>query len=117
MLPLNLITAAKGHPIQVELKNGETYNGVLGNVDVWMNLNLRDVILTRPCGTRFFRLTEIWIRGNHIRYFRIPDPVLDLAKDEPIQRPHYNNHHHHHHGGGSGDHHHGHGGHRGGHRD
>jgi small nuclear ribonucleoprotein (snRNP)-like protein len=30
----------------VELKNGETYNGVLVNCDSWMNVCLRDVTLT-----------------------------------------------------------------------
>lgn len=30
----------------VELKNGETYNGILVNCDIWMNLSLRDVVCT-----------------------------------------------------------------------
>lgn len=33
-------------PQLVELKNGETYNGHLASCDHWMNLNLREVILT-----------------------------------------------------------------------
>lgn len=30
----------------IELKNGETYNGVLISCDSWMNVHLRDAICT-----------------------------------------------------------------------
>ncbi|OQU98172.1 LSM domain-containing protein [Cladophialophora immunda] len=43
MLPLGLLTAAQGHPMLVELKNGETLNGHLVNCDTWMNLTLKEV--------------------------------------------------------------------------
>jgi U6 snRNA-associated Sm-like protein LSm4 len=50
MLPLSLLTTAKGHPMLVELKNGDTYNGRLVNCNIFMNLLLRDVICTsRVC--------------------------------------------------------------------
>ena len=41
MLPLSLLKTAVNHPMLVELKNGETYNGHLVNCDNWMNLQLR----------------------------------------------------------------------------
>jgi small nuclear ribonucleoprotein (snRNP)-like protein len=41
----------------VELKNGETYNGILVNCDIWMNLSLRDVVCTsRVCHSHRIRL-------------------------------------------------------------
>ena len=43
MLPLSLLRTAQNHPMLVELKNGETYNGHLVNCDNWMNINLREV--------------------------------------------------------------------------
>ncbi|XP_022926289.1 probable U6 snRNA-associated Sm-like protein LSm4 isoform X2 [Cucurbita pepo subsp. pepo] len=46
MLPLSLLKTAQGHPMLVELKNGETYNGHLVNCDTWMNIHLREVICT-----------------------------------------------------------------------
>ncbi|XP_031494294.1 probable U6 snRNA-associated Sm-like protein LSm4 isoform X3 [Nymphaea colorata] len=46
MLPLSLLKTAQGHPMLVELKNGETYNGHLVNCDSWMNIHLREVICT-----------------------------------------------------------------------
>jgi len=33
MLPLTLLKSAQGHPVLVELKTGETYNGHLVNCD------------------------------------------------------------------------------------
>jgi small nuclear ribonucleoprotein (snRNP)-like protein len=30
----------------VELKSGETFNGILCNCDFWMNCNLKDVVVT-----------------------------------------------------------------------
>lgn len=68
-LPLGLLTAAQGHPMLVELKNGETLNGHLVNCDNWMNLTLKEVVQTNPEGDRFFRLPEVYVRGNNVRYY------------------------------------------------
>ena len=46
MLPLTLLNTAKGNPMLVELKNGDTYNGRLVNCNMFMNLLLKDVICT-----------------------------------------------------------------------
>ncbi|OQR74566.1 u6 snRNA-associated Sm-like, partial [Tropilaelaps mercedesae] len=66
----------------VELKNGETYNGHLVSCDNWMNINLREVICTSRDGDKFWRLPECYIRGNTIRFLRIPDEVIDMVKDD-----------------------------------
>ncbi|KAM0016241.1 putative like-Sm (LSM) domain containing protein, LSm4/SmD1/SmD3 [Helianthus debilis subsp. tardiflorus] len=60
----------------VELKNGETYNGHLVNCDTWMNIHLREVICTSKDGDRFWRMPECYIRGNTIKYLRVPDEVF-----------------------------------------
>lgn len=52
----------------VELKNGETLNGHLVTCDNWMNLILREVVQTSPEGDKFFRLPEVYIRGNNVRF-------------------------------------------------
>ncbi|ORX74685.1 Sm-like ribonucleo protein [Linderina pennispora] len=82
MLPLSLLNAAVGHPILVELKNGETYNGHLEKCDNFMNITLREVIQTASDGDRFWRLPEAYVRGNTIKYLRIPDAVLDKVKED-----------------------------------
>ncbi len=50
----------------VELKNGETLNGHLVNCDTWMNLTLKEVVQTSPEGDRFWRLPEVYVRGNNV---------------------------------------------------
>ncbi|RMZ85006.1 hypothetical protein DV738_g294, partial [Chaetothyriales sp. CBS 135597] len=66
LLPLGLLAAAQGHPMLVELKNGETLNGHLVNCDTWMNLTLKEVVQTSPEGDRFWRLAEAYVRGNNV---------------------------------------------------
>lgn len=82
MLPLSLLKTAVNHPMLVELKNGETYNGHLVSCDGWMNINLREVICTSRDGDHFFKMTECYIRGSTIKYLRIPDEVIDMVKEE-----------------------------------
>ncbi|KAJ5052329.1 uncharacterized protein L3040_002081 [Drepanopeziza brunnea f. sp. 'multigermtubi'] len=82
MLPLGLLTAAQGHPMLVELKNGETLNGHLVTCDTWMNLTLKEVVQTSPDGDQFFRLAEVYVKGNNIKYLRVPDEIIDLVKDQ-----------------------------------
>lgn len=86
MLPLSLLKTAQGHPMLVELKNGETYNGHLVNCDTWMNIHLREVICTSKDGDRFWRMPECYIRGNTIKYLRVPDEVIDKVQEEAKSR-------------------------------
>ncbi|XP_057782338.1 sm-like protein LSM4 isoform X1 [Salvia miltiorrhiza] len=86
MLPLSLLKSAQGHPMLVELKNGETYNGHLVNCDTWMNIHLREVICTSKDGDRFWRMPECYVRGNTIKYLRVPDEVIDKVQEETKSR-------------------------------
>ncbi|KAK6024675.1 LSM domain protein, partial [Ostertagia ostertagi] len=52
-LPLSLLRTAQNHPMLIELKNGETYNGHLQSCDSWMNIHLRDVIFTSKVSSMF----------------------------------------------------------------
>ncbi|KAI5866504.1 hypothetical protein GGS23DRAFT_593252 [Durotheca rogersii] len=65
-LPLGLLNAAQGHPMLVELKNGETLNGHLIQCDTWMNLTLKEVIQTSPDADKFVRLPEVYVKGNNV---------------------------------------------------
>ncbi|KAK9076933.1 hypothetical protein SSX86_005272 [Deinandra increscens subsp. villosa] len=86
MLPLSLLKTSQGHPMLVELKNGETYNGHLVNCDTWMNIHLREVICTSKDGDRFWRMPECYIRGNTIKYLRVPDEVIDKVQEDTKNR-------------------------------
>merc|ERR1712000_278711 len=85
MLPLGLLNAAQGHPMLVELKNGETLNGHLVNCDTWMNLTLKEVVQTSPEGDRFWRLPEVYVRGNNIKYLRVPEEIIEMAREQQQQ--------------------------------
>ncbi|KAH8681322.1 hypothetical protein BX600DRAFT_478667 [Xylariales sp. PMI_506] len=82
MLPLGLLNAAQGHPMLVELKNGETLNGHLVQCDTWMNLTLKEVVQTSPEADKFVRLPEVYVKGNNIKYLRVPDEIIDIAKEQ-----------------------------------
>lgn len=81
MRPISLLETAQKQHMLVELKNGETYNGVLVSCDNWMNINLRDAICTSRNGDRFWRITECYIQGQTIKYLRIPDDVIEMVAD------------------------------------
>ncbi|XP_071970007.1 U6 snRNA-associated Sm-like protein LSm4 isoform X1 [Engystomops pustulosus] len=86
VLPLSLLKTAQNHPMLVELKNGETYNGHLVSCDNWMNINLREVICTSRDGDKFWRMPECYIRGSTIKYLRIPDEIIDMVKEEVMSK-------------------------------
>jgi len=66
----------------VELKSGETLNGLLVNCDTWMNLTLKEVVQTSADGDKFMRLPEIYVRGSTIKYLRVPDEIVDVVKEQ-----------------------------------
>ncbi|KAL7423747.1 hypothetical protein Q5752_001329 [Cryptotrichosporon argae] len=82
MLPQALLSAAQGKAMLVELKNGVTFNGHLVECDNFMNVTLREVYQTSADGERFWKMKEMYIRGNVIKYFRIADSILDQAAEE-----------------------------------
>ncbi|KAJ6258226.1 hypothetical protein Dda_7145 [Drechslerella dactyloides] len=100
MLPLTLLTTVQGHPLLVELKNGETLNGHLVSCDTWMNLTLKEVIQTSPDGDTFHRLPEAYVRGNNIKYLRVPDEIIDIVKEQQAAAAASGDHHR---GGNTGD--------------
>ncbi|KAF5594536.1 Sm-like ribonucleoprotein [Fusarium pseudocircinatum] len=82
MLPLGLLNAAQGHPMLVELKNGETLNGHLVSCDTWMNLTLKEVVQTSPEGDRFVSIyLEKETDVQQIKYLRVPDEIIDQVSE------------------------------------
>ena len=86
MLPLSLLKTSQGHPMLVELKNGETYNGHLVSCDTWMNVHLKEVICTSKDGDRFWRMANCYVRGNTIKYICVPDEVIGLVQEENLKK-------------------------------
>ena len=71
----------------VELKNGEAYNGKMDSCDTWMNIHLKEVICTSKDGESFWRMREVFIRGNTIKYIRVPDDTLGKAVEDKARKP------------------------------
>ena len=46
---------------------------------------MRGVICTSRDGDRFWKLAEVTIRGNNIKYLRIPEEVIDMVPAEEEQ--------------------------------
>lgn len=55
----------------VELKNGVTFNGHLVDCDNFMNVTLRDVYQTSADGERFWKMKEMFIKGNVVSTPRV----------------------------------------------
>lgn len=90
MLPLYLLTNAKGQQMSVELKNGEIVEGELINVDNWMNLTLSNVSQYDTIGNsgniaaqkEIVKSKEIYLRGTYIKYIKLQDNVIDQVKQQ-----------------------------------
>ena len=52
----------------------------------WTPAPRAQVICTSKDGDQFWRMPETYIRGNTIKYLRVPDEVIDKVKDEPLRR-------------------------------
>lgn len=98
MLPLFLLNSIKGEPIMIELKRGETINGVLSNCDSYMNLLLKDVVVSDAHGEKFYKEPEIYVKGIHIKYITMSNELIDKFremqirdKEEYQQSQHHNN--------------------------
>ena len=84
MLPLTLLKGSEGQDILIELKNGDTYNGKLISCNMFMNITIRDVTRTNKDGDQFWEMPECFIRGNCIKYLRIPDEIINNVAEEEI---------------------------------
>ncbi|KAL2709530.1 U6 snRNA-associated Sm-like protein LSm4 [Kluyveromyces marxianus] len=80
MLPLYLLTNARGQIMRIELKNGETVEGTLSDVDNWMNLMLSDV--THVASGETLKLPSFYLKGSFIKYINLQDDVIDKVKQQ-----------------------------------
>lgn len=57
-----------------------------------INYQLSMLILCMPIsfyaqdGDRFWRMPEVYVRGNTVKYLRVPDEVLEKAKENDLRR-------------------------------
>ena len=66
MLPLHVLKqSGLESSLMVELKSGDTYQGILVAADTFMNMSLKDVVISS--GDSFHKCAEVYIRGNNIK--------------------------------------------------
>jgi len=82
VLPQGILRAASGGPALVELKNGDSYSGVLAAVDNLMNIRLEDAVYIQRSEYRFERMTECVIRGQFVKFVRFPEDLLDRILEQ-----------------------------------
>lgn len=89
MLPLYLLTNAKGQQMRIELKNGDIIAGELTNVDNWMNLTLSDVNEYKSSENnvnlpqvKVVKSKEIYVRGVYIKYITLQDDIIEKVKQQ-----------------------------------
>ena len=78
-MPITLLHEGEGHVVTVELKNGETYRGLLSEAEDTMNCQLKDVTMTARDG-RVTRLEQVFLRGGQIKFIVLPE----MLKNAPI---------------------------------
>ena len=71
-LPTILLHEGEAHIITVELKNGNTYRGMLEESEDNWNMRLSKIDLTTKDG-KHKKLQAIYLRGNQIRFVILPD--------------------------------------------
>jgi small nuclear ribonucleoprotein D3 len=78
-VPITLLHEGEGHVVTVELKNGETYRGILSEAEDTMNCQMTQVTMTGRDG-RVTKLEQCFLRGGMIKFIVLPD----MLKQSPL---------------------------------
>ena len=76
MWPSALLKTAQNHKMMVELKNGETYSGLLVSIDHFMNMHLRDVYQIDVTGEDCLKIPDCYIRGSSVKYRNSNEDII-----------------------------------------
>ena len=74
-----LLQAVQGHSTTVELRNESSVEGMIENVDGFMNISMTDVKFSKQNGREVMHFPTMFIQGRQIRYVHIPD-FIDMRK-------------------------------------
>ena len=69
-----LLQVCEGHKTIVELRNESFAEGIISQVDGYMNVNMKDVHFTKQ-GSNTMHLEELFIQAKQIRFVHIPDEI------------------------------------------
>mmetsp|Transcript_13918 Transcript_13918/g.23059 ORF Transcript_13918/g.23059 Transcript_13918/m.23059 type:complete len:90 (+) Transcript_13918:181-450(+) len=71
-IPIILLHDAEGGVVTIELKNGESYRGILDESQDTMNCTMKDCIKTDTKGKET-HISAAYIRGSQISFIAVPD--------------------------------------------
>ncbi|TBU08688.1 small nuclear ribonucleoprotein Sm D3 [Hamiltosporidium magnivora] len=78
--PLKLLYESTGMIIMIELENNSTLRATVKHVDDYMNVVLKDVIITDQCG-KISKEEVVYVKGNTIKFVVFP-PTLEFAPED-----------------------------------
>lgn len=81
-IPIKVLHEAKGLIVSVELKTGQTYRGIMLNIEDNMNMQLRDVSVMARDG-QASNMETCFLRGSQIRFVQVPDNL----RHAPLFKP------------------------------
>ena len=70
-----LLQACEGYKTVVELRNESFAEGVLSQVDGYMNINMNNVQFTKQGREKAMHLDKLFIQAKQIRFVHIPDGI------------------------------------------
>lgn len=83
--PTQLLSNSKGKIINVQLKSGDTINGTLINIDIFLNVKIKDAVYSNKSKNTLKTLPEIYIRGNNICSFKLENNLIEQVKAKAIE--------------------------------
>ena len=75
-----LLQAVQGHRTIVELRNESSAEGMIDNVDGFVNISMSDVKFSKQNGQEVMDFPTMFIQGKQIRYVEIPD-FIDMRAE------------------------------------
>ena len=89
MLPTDFVNQCKNQFVNVRLRNGDFYNGILDGCDFMMNFVLTNVTLQKNRSQEEITLDRAMIRGSSIQFISLPSNITDVVKKkrEDVNRP------------------------------
>ena len=85
MFPNFFLKNSKNKKILIEIKNGDNINGIINNIDNFMNIHIKNGIITKKDGKNFYKMSDIYIRGSNINSINFDEKVYEeiiKKKDE-----------------------------------
>jgi small nuclear ribonucleoprotein (snRNP)-like protein len=77
MFPNFFLKNSKNKKILIEIKNGDNINGIIYNIDNFMNIHIKNGIITKKDGKNFFKMSDIYIRGSNINSINFDEKVYE----------------------------------------